>query len=177
MDIDKLFSGMAKAEIFGSGKNLTEGLYEIEVKELMVKESRNPLKPGVNFICEFLIVGSNNDDHPVGCTRSWVLNMSNPFAFGNISELVLALLGYENSPTNHKNVELREEIRVITSAVLGGSESIAEVEAIRKELGDPGYGVLVGKKAKLECVNKPTKPSPKNPNGGTYTSHKWSPMV
>ncbi len=169
MNIDTLFGNLVKADVNGSGKYMGEGRYLVETKNIFAKEGRNPLKPGDNFICEFTIIESSNPGHEVGSTGSFVVNMANPFASGNIVELAIALLGYENTRENQKNADIREQADVVMRATCGSDSAKAALATLREGLG-PDYGVLVGKRLRLECVKKPTKA------GGEFTVHKWSPV-
>lgn len=175
VNVDALFAGMATAKINGSGTYMDDGLYVVELKQVIAKASDNPLKPGNNFICEFEILESSNPKHPVGSTGSWVLSLANPYAMGNISELVIAALGHENTKDNHANADIRGQVAIVTRAALGSDTAKAELAAFREALG-PSYGQLVGTKLKLETAKKATKPSAAKPEGGVFTVHKWAPL-
>jgi hypothetical protein len=167
IDIDKLFDGMATKEIGGSGNFMGEGLYVVETKQLFVKEGFK----GKSFICEFEIVKSDNDAHPVGSTGSYVLKFENPYAFGNISELVIALLGYENTKENQTNKTIRDQVQDVTSAACGSDKAKAKLGANSED------GMLLGIRLKLECRKKATAPKAGRPEGGEFTVHKWSPTT
>ncbi len=174
MNIDALFGNMAKADINGSGTYMGEGLYVVEIKTIFVKEGRNPAKPGDSFICEFTVLESSNANHAPGSSGSYVLKFSNPYTLGNIAELVIALLGYENSKENQKNSDIREQADVVVRATCGSDKGKAELAELRAALGED-YGTLTGKKLRLECVKKPTLPKNGKP-AGEFTVHKWSPL-
>lgn len=160
IDIDKLFDGMAKAEIFGKGNYLEEGLYVLESKNFFVKEGHK----GTSFVSEFTVVESNNAAHPAGSTASWVINFDNDYIFGNISELVIALLGQENTRENQVDAAFRDEVELITRAVCGSKKA---QEALG---GNYSEGMLNGIRVKVETKKKATQ------KGGEYTAHKWSPV-
>ena len=164
-NIDQLFSGMAKADINSSGTYMGDGVYEIETKSLFVKVGRNPAKPGDSFICEFTIVKSNNPAHAVGSTGSYVLKFSNPYAMGNIVELVMAILGYQNTKDNQSNPAIRKEVDLVTRASCGSDTAKGELGA------DYAPDMLTGVRLHLECAKKPTL------KGGEFTVHKWSPIA
>jgi hypothetical protein len=166
MDIDQLYAGMAKAEIFGRGNYMGDGLYVVETKNIFVKEGFK----GRSFICEFTVIESNNAEHAPGTSGSWVLKFENKFTFGNITRLVMALLGYANTKENQQNEAIRLEVERVARAVSGSDKAKAELGA------DYTEGMLVGLRVKLECSKVKTAPNAKNPVGGEYTAHDWSPL-
>lgn len=161
IDVDNLFAGMAKAEIFGKGSFMGEGVFEIETKDVFVKEGFK----GKSFICEFTILESNNPAHAVGSSGSYVLKFENKYTFGNASELVMALLGFENTRDNQANADVRALVQEVTAAACGSEKS-------QKALGE-GYsdGMLKGVRLRLETKKTGTQ------KGGEYTVHKWSPIA
>jgi hypothetical protein len=167
--IDQLFAGMAKAEIFGKGSYFDAGIYRVKLKTFHVKEGGFN---GNSFISEFEIVESNNPGSPAGSTRSFVMNFTNKYIMADVSMLVLALLGHDPAKKeNQQNAELRETVAKYTRAALGS-------ETAKKELGaEYEEGMFLGVELKLECTIVPTKPSAKNLNGGTFTTHAWSPIA
>ncbi len=165
LDIDKLFDGMARAEIFGKGNYLEDGIYTVEMRNIFAKEGHK----GKSFICEFTILESSNAANPPGSSGSWVLNFSNKYAFGTIAELVLALLGYENTRENQTDPTIRKQVELVARAVCGS-------ETAQKELGaDYEDGMLLGIRVKLETTKRATQPTATKP-AGTFTAHKWSPI-
>ncbi len=169
MNIDTLFGNMAKAEINGSGTYMDTGIYVVETKNIFVKEGRNPAKPGDAFICEFTVLETNNPKHEVGSTGSFVLKFSNPYAMGNIVELVMALLGYDNTRANQTDPDIRKEIDLVTRAACGSDSAKSELGENYEE------GMLHGIKVLLECTKKPTLPKAGKP-AGEFTVHKWTPI-
>jgi hypothetical protein len=169
MDIDKLFDGMAKAEIFGRGNYMSEGLYIVETKNLFVKDGFK----GKSFVAEFTIVESNNEKHAVGTSGSWVLKFTWPATFGHITKFVTALLGYDpNQKANQDDPKIRKQVELVTRAACGS-------DAAKKELGPDGYeeGMLNGIRLRLECSMQKTAPKPGKPEGGDFTSYAWSPIA
>lgn len=169
-DIDKLFGNMVTTEINGSGTYMSDGLYKVKTKNVFVKTGTNPSSPGDSFIAEFTVLESDNPEHKPGSTGSYVLKFTNPYAMGNIVEFVMALLGYENTKANQKDPAIRREVDLVTRAACGS-------DTARAELGSNYFdGILHDIEVGLECRKKPTKPSAKNPTGGVFTTHKWSPL-
>lgn len=165
-DIDKLFGGMAKAEIFGRGNFMGEGLYVVDIKNIFAKDGFK----GQSFIAEFTIVESSSDKHAVGSSGSWVLKFKWPATFGHITRFMMALLGYEDTKANQDNPQIRELCERVARAVCGS-------EAARKELGENYVeGMLNGIRVKLECTMQKTAPKPGQPAGGDFTSYAWSPL-
>ncbi len=153
---------MAKAEIFGAGNYMEEGLYVVETKNVFVKEGFK----GKSFIFEFTVIESNNAAHAPGTSGSWVLK----FTFGNITRLVMALLGYENTKENQQNETIRKEVELIVRAACGS-------DTAKKELGDVySDGMLIGIRVKLETTKRKTAPTTEKPQGGVHTNHDWSPL-
>lgn len=166
MDIDKLFEGMAKADVNGRGNYMKEGIYTVEMKNIFVKKGTNPKKPGDSFIVEFTILESNNAAHVVGTSGSWVLKFSWPATFGHITKFVMALLGEDPGiKANIDNPELRETVARYTRAVCGS-------DLAKKELGaDWEDGIFNGAQLKVECSAQTTS------SGGPFTAFAWSPIA
>lgn len=165
--IDALFANMSKAEVFGKGSYFEKGIYEIELKVLKVNDGFN----GKSFISEFEVLSSTNEKIEVGCTRSFVINFTNKYIMADVTLLVMALLGFDPSKKeNLENKELRETVAKYTRAALGSETAV-------KELGSEYEAdMFIGQKLRLECAITATKPSAKNPTGGTFTHHKWTPI-
>lgn len=163
--IDKLFGGLATAEVFGSGNYFEAGIHVVTLKDIFCKEGFK----GKSLIAEFEIVSSSDASVSVGSTRSYVLKMESPYAPANAAKLFMALLGYENTKENLTNGSIRKECEVTARAVMGS-------ETAQKELGDIYRpDMLKGARLKVECSLRDTKPSLKSPNGGVWTDHAWSP--
>lgn len=167
INVDALFGNMAKAEIFGSGTYFEDGQHEVSLKNLFVKEGHK----GQSFIAEFTVIQSSNPEVQVGATRSYVLKFENMYTMANVTKLVMALLGYENTQANQKNPAIRKEIELVTRAVLGSETAKAELGEAYQE------GLLTGTRIRVECTKVDTKPSAKNPQGGVRTDHSWSPIA
>lgn len=165
--IDKLFTGMATADIYGSGSYFEDGIHVVQLKDFFCKEGFK----GKTLIAEFAVVSSSNPDIAEGSTRSYVLKLDSPYLLPNTTKLVMALLGYENTKDNLSNGAIRKECELVSRAVLGSDTARAELGAAFSA------DMLKGVKVKVECTKKQTKPSLKAPAGGVYTDHAWSPMT
>lgn len=176
MNIKDLFKNLATAKIAGRGTYMSDGLYEVETKAFQAKKGEDPLKPNaVWFICEFTIVESSNPEkHPKGSSGSYILNFSNIYTQGNIKELGLALLGYENTKANQEDADIGEKVEIAMSAACGDPEAAANLEVLRQEFG-PTFGNPIGVRLKLETKQRPTKASGNKP-AGVFTGHKWAPV-
>jgi hypothetical protein len=167
-NIDALFAGMADAKIFGKGSYFEAGIYKVKLKSFFVKDGFN----GTSFISEFEVLESNNPAVAPGVTRSFVMLFTNKYLLSDVSLLVMALLGFDPSKKeNQESAELRKVVASYTTAALGSEKGKAECGAAFTE------GMFIGRVLGLECTQVPTKPSAKNPNGGTFTNHKWSPIA
>lgn len=165
MDIDRLFGGMAKAEIFGRGKNMAEGLYKVQIKNIFCKEGKNPRKPGDSFIVEFTILESSKPDaHAPGSSGSWVLKFTWPATFGHITRFVFAMLGWEPTDEALKNPRNRELAELYARAVCG---SLAAKQQLGAEWEEGMFnGIQLGLETMLQSTDK----------GGNFTAYAWSPL-
>lgn len=164
--IDKLFEGMAKAEIFGRGNFMEAGLYTVETTNIFVKDGFR----GKSFIAEFKILTSNNPNHAPGTSGSWVLKFEWPATYGHITKFVMALLGYDLTAKNQADPKIRKQCELVARAVCGS-------ETAQKELGkEYEDGMLIGLQLGLECTVQKTAPKIGKPQGGDFTSFAWSPI-
>lgn len=170
--IDALFAGMAQKEIFGKGQYFEAGIFEVKLKTFTVKPDGFN---GASFISEFEVITSSNPEVQPGVTRSFVMLFSNKYIMADVSQLVMALMGFDPSkPENQKNPALRELVAKYTRASLGSVAAKAELAQMEATFAD---GQFIGQHLKLECVKVPTRPSVKNPEGGQFTAHRWSPKL
>jgi hypothetical protein len=166
--IDALFANQAKAAIHGKGSYFEPGVYRVKVKKI---EAKLGGFNGDSFISEWEVLESTNPEIGVGSTRSFVMNFTNKYLMADTSLLVMALLGHDPSDRkNHTNQALRDTVQKYTRAALGSDLAKTELGSEWEE------GMFNGIELKLECASVPTKPSPRNPNGGTFTQHAWSPI-
>lgn len=173
IDVEKLFSGMADADIHGKGSWMSEGLFTIEIKNIQVKEGTNPknlntFRKGL-LIVEFGVVESTKPEkHPVGASRSTVLNSGSTYFFADASKLMMALLGYDPSKKeNQTDPDVRGAAETFARAVCGSEKAKAELGELYTE------GMFVGKRLKLECVD--TAPTTEKPKG--FTNLYWAPIA
>ena len=174
MNIDALFSGMAKADASSRGGKVEVGLYTVELKNILVKEGRDPKKPGSIFVAEFTFIESDNPNHKPGTTGSQVLRFAWPATFGHITRLVYAILGNSDpeawAPTkaNLEDPAKRELAEKYVRAMCGS-------ESAKRELGaEYEDGAFLGVRLRLETKLQKTAPKPGQPDGGDFTSYIWS---
>lgn len=85
-----IFSGIKDAQITGASKYLGAGQWCLKVKKCEVFESTK--KKGRHFfLTEFITVSSSDPHAVVGETRSWLINLDQDSAMGNIKAFALAL--------------------------------------------------------------------------------------
>lgn len=101
-----VFSGIESAEVYGGGANIRPGMHVLEVKELLVHNSRK--KAGVVFfIAEMAVIESTggrplsakesndappvSDAHAPGEVVSWVVDLSQPSGLSNVKGFAMAL--------------------------------------------------------------------------------------
>lgn len=162
MDIDALFSGMAKADANGRGGNMKPGLYTIKTKNILTKKGQNPKKPGDSFIVEFEIIESNNEAHAAGSSASWVQKVTWPAFFGNVTKFVYSLLDWEVTKETLDDKSKRETAEKYARAMCGSEKAVTE-------LGDEyEAGMFLKQTLKLETVMEKTS------TGGDFTAYKWS---
>ncbi len=172
-DMDKLFEGMANADIYGKGSWMSEGNYVVTLKNIEVTQGRNPRKASTYkkalLIVEFEIAETNRaDKHPVGAKRSTVLNSGSDYFFADVSKLMMSLLGYDPSKKeNQSNPEVRGAAESFAAAQCGSAKARAELGDLFTE------GMFVGKRLGLECTSD--APTPENPN--PFTNMFWSPVT
>lgn len=167
-EIDTMFGALANASVTGSGNYFTEeGIHIVELRDFFVNSGFN----GVSLIAEFTVLSSNNPEVKPGSSRSAVYKKDSQYFLANTKKIVMALLGYEPTRDNFSNPEIGKEIALACAAVLGS-------ETARKEMGSAfSPDMFKGVKLRVECVAKQTKPSPKNPEGGTRIDCTWVPFT
>ena len=85
-----IFSGIKDAQITGASKYLGPGQWLLKVKKCEVFESTK--KKGRHFfLAEFETVEASDPHSVVGETRSWLVNLDQEAALGNIKAFALAL--------------------------------------------------------------------------------------
>ncbi len=122
-------------------------LYVVEVLRLITMVSR---KKEDLFILEGKIIESDNPERKAGMTSSWVVNLKQDAALGNIKGCIAALNGIEPSDKDTVDANVTEEV---CELAVDDSQPLA--------------GTLVG----LQCTMIKTK---KNTD---FTLHTWMPLV
>jgi hypothetical protein len=103
-----LFSNIEKAEFFANGKYVTPGLHLAEI--VKVKSGVTRLKKPF-YVVEMKVVESSNEkEHPIGTTMSWMVMLDNDAALGNIKHFLSVAAG--------------KDIKDVTEA--DGEESVSE---------------------------------------------------
>lgn len=139
-----------KGPKFTDGKKVdqfTPALYEVEIKRVLTMTSR---KKDDLFIVEAKIVNSDCPERKPGMTCSWVVNMKQDAALGNIKGFIAAANGID--PSDEAKTD----------------------EAVTEEVCDLAVGEdqpLAGLKVGLECVMIETK------KGDPFTLHRWMPIA
>lgn len=82
-----LFSGIEDAQISGGGIYLLDGGYLVELIKVFTLVSR---KKEDLVVVEFKILESNNPARTVGSRASWVVNLKQDAALGNLKGFALA---------------------------------------------------------------------------------------
>lgn len=142
-----LFTGIESAKISAGGVYFVEGIYVVEITKVSTLRSR---KNDDLFIVETEIVSSTADERKPGTSCSWVVNLKQEPALGNIKAFIAAANGIDPADTEKVNEEVTEEA----------------VEFACSE-DNP----LEGTRLNLECVAIKTKKENRD-----FTLHKWSPI-
>lgn len=138
-----------KGPTFNKGETVEEwvpALYVVEIKQLITMTSR---KKDDLFIVEALIIKSDCPERKVGMSCSWVVNLKQDAALGNIKGFIAAANGIEPTDEEKVNAEVTEEACTL---------------AVSKD--QPLAGIKLG----LECTMIKTKAQK------LFTLHRWSPM-
>lgn len=121
-------------------------LYRVKIKSITTMNSR---KKDDLFIVEAVIVTSNCPDRPAGTKASWVVNLKQDAALGNIKGFLAAVNGIDPGNEEAVNAEV--------------TEAVCEL-AVSKE--QP----LTDEEVMLECTMIETRA------GKPFTLHRWSPV-
>ena len=91
-----IFDAISEATVYGGGRYITPGKYDLVVKELKTFESTKD--PGRHyFAAELEVADTNSDDYREGDVVTWLVDLSKSPAMNNILQFALAL-----SPENTK---------------------------------------------------------------------------
>lgn len=172
MDIDALFDGMQKAAVFGRGNYMGEGEYKVAIKSLKVQASQK--KRGETFfVCEFELVTvyktNDPEKHRVGTSGTWLPKFSQQSTFGNIKELMFAILGRRGSDVPDSETEAHELATAMATASCGSENGKATLKQERFGIDDIG-ALVQGTEVLLTCVQTKTK------EGGDFTRYQWAPV-
>lgn len=140
-----LFSGINQAQVGQGGVYFLEGLYSVEVLKVFTMTSR---KREDLFIAECKVLESDNPERKPGMRASWIVNLKQDAALGNIKGFIAACNGIHPSDEDEVNEEVTEE-------------------AVEYAVSDdnPLKGTVLG----LQAVGITTRA------GTPFTLHKWSP--
>jgi len=177
MDIESLFSGMKEAPVFGRGSYITEsGDFVVELDKILVKTSQKKLGETF-FICEFKILESTSASNPVGASRSWTAKFSQRNTFGNIKELMFAVLGKVGKDVPETDKDSHELVTALSTAACstdGGKDVPSAMATLKRLAGiesiEEVHAIVTGSKLLLRTVQTKTQA------GGDYTRHIWAPV-
>lgn len=158
MDVDKMFAGMATAQMFGKGIFMGEGRFGVRTKLIKLNEGHK----GKSFIVEFEVLSSTNEKHAIGSSGSWVVKMDKPNAFSDIKGFVAALIGMDP-----KSIRKPEEDPATHETLAKYAKAACDADFAKKIGEEPDF--LIGVDLNLETVLKKTLA------GKDFTVHNWSP--
>jgi hypothetical protein len=158
---------MKTVKLNGKGVYLP-GNFKGRVKFKPVQYKEEGFK-GRSVIWEFELLESNlGAEHPVGCTRSQVVNLDkSPYAHADNTQITMALMGIDpkTAPSSVANPALYEEVTDTFCEMLEAARnSAAGVESLTD-----------GLEAILETQTYFTKPTPQAPNGEARARYVWHP--
>ena len=92
-----IFDAISEAQVYGGGRYITPGKYELKVKELKTFESTKA--PGRHyFAAEFEVVETTAEDYVEGDVVTWLVNMDNKQTSANNLLAFALALSPENKP-------------------------------------------------------------------------------
>jgi len=173
MDIDALFGDMAKAPVYGRGNQAAVGDYLVEIKAMKVKASEKK-KGQVNFICEYDIIQvfSTKDPEKMrpGVSGAWIGNFTQAPLFGNIKELMFAILGKKGSAVPESDVSAHRLVTLMATSACDGPRTSRATADLRTEFGiDDVNAIVKGARVLLSTVDIELK------DKSEFTRHTWSP--
>lgn len=150
------FTGLKKAEVYGSGTYLQpDGTYVLEVDSMLFKEIN---AGGQALIVEFNVIESSNPLDPVGSRRTW-FQMKNKSFDSAVLEFAFAALDFD--------------YKVATPECLETAKGEA-MEAMMKGLTD---GALNKVRVVCKTGKKLTKAAKeRGETEAKFTTHSWSPV-
>ena len=86
-----VFDGLDSARTFDQGNYFEQGKYLLKIKKCLIKDT---FQSGQAFIVEFEVVTSDNPNHKVGSTGSWVQKMTpKEISLPAIKSFIFAVVG------------------------------------------------------------------------------------
>lgn len=155
----RAFGGIGGAKIGQGGVYFLPGKYRVELAKVALINSR---KREDMFVVETTIQESDVPERKPGTKCSYICNMKNDSALGNIKAFLAACAGAD--PDNEKEVEAAFTDK--------NGQDITEETA---EMAVSDENPLAGTVLDLVCVNKQTRGSPGNPPHD-FTLHFWKPV-
>lgn len=140
------FHGISNASISGNNVYFVEGQYKVRIERAFTMKSR---KKADLAIVECTILESTTSARPAGSKASWVVNLSQDAALGNIKAFIAAANGINPSD----EVRVQEEV----------TEEVAEFAFSE---ANPLSGIVLA----LQCTNIKTK------SGNDFTKHFFEPV-
>jgi hypothetical protein len=171
MDIDSLFKGMREAAVYGRGNYMSEGEYRVRVTGVKCQASQK--KRGETFfVCEFevaeIFASKEPEKHRVGSSGTWLPKFSQASTFGNIKELMFAILGVRGSDVPESAVEQHELATALATAACGSENGKAALK--EKFKIDDVNAIVEGAEVLLTCVQTKTR------EGNDFTRYQWGPV-
>lgn len=85
-----IYDGIDKAEVSSGGQYFKPGQYRMRIQSVSEITSRKNI---TFFVVESVVLDTTCEDYQPGATISWLVNMSNDYALGNVKEFAQALGG------------------------------------------------------------------------------------
>jgi hypothetical protein len=148
-----IFTGIGEAQVGMGNVYFLHGIYKVEVLEVKLLRSR---KREDLYIVEVLILESDNPERKPGMKASWVVNLKQDAALGNIKGFLGSALGVDPY-----------DAEALKEAFLENGKDTTEAVAEQSVSAD---NPLKGTALKLTCINKKTKA------GMDFTVHTWEPV-
>ncbi len=164
-DIDKMFEGMTNAPIFGRGTYMGPGTFRVAIKKAFYKRSYKGLDL---FICEFEILETNNEMHPVGSSGSWTPKIALPNTFGDIKSLIFSALGQDGRTVkdNDSHIFVTRLARALCGSETAKQELAETLAGLEVESAE---ALVLGKEVGLVTEQVKTKEQ------RDFTRYTWSP--
>lgn len=166
-NIDQLFAGMQDAKVFGHGNFMQAGSYKVRIKTVKAQPSAK-VRGETFFVCEFEIVESSNLNHGLGTVGTWLPKFSQQSTFGNIKELMFAILGMHgaNVPDSDKS---SHELATALAAAACGSDNWKSVLKAKHNIDDVAE-LVDGAEVLLTCAQIKTRANT------DFTRYQWAPV-